>query len=110
MSKPSIPVFCIYRPRSGAEEEFQALCARHWPTLERAGLVTGEPARVWKGRATRAGQTVFVELYSWRDEDAIQAAHESPELMKVWEPMGQLCDGQMEFLHVESVPMPYARE
>lgn len=110
MSKPPVPVLCIYKPKSGTDEEFLALLARHWPTLERAGLSTSEPAQVWKGYATRAKQKVFVELFSWKDKDAVEAAHHTPELMKVWEPLGNLCQGDMEFIDVESIPMPFERK
>jgi|SRR5690606_20077694 len=107
MSKP-VPVLCIYRPRKGTEDEFLSLVEKHWPTLEKASLVTGEPARVWRG-SSRGGATVFIELYTWKDADAVQAAHHTPELMKVWEPMGALCEGNMEFIDVDELAMPYTR-
>ena len=107
MSKP-IPVLCIYRPRAGAEAEFLALLEKHWPTLEEAGLVSGEPARVWRGTSRGEGP-IFVEMFQWKDQGAVEAAHHSPKLMQVWEPMGALCEGNMEFIDIESVPMPFDR-
>lgn len=104
-----VPVLCLYNVIEGKEEEFLRLLASHWPTLERAGLSTVEPAKVWKGFATRAKRTVFVELFSWKDKEAVATAHHTPELMQVWEPMGTLCGGDMEFIDVEAIEMPYDR-
>jgi len=33
-------VICTYRVQIGKEEAFMKLLARHWPTLNRLGLVT----------------------------------------------------------------------
>ena len=38
------PVLCLYHVKQGSEEEFVRLLESHWPTLERAGLSTSEPA------------------------------------------------------------------
>jgi hypothetical protein len=102
-----IPVLCIYRPRKGAEAEFLALLEKHWLTLEEASLVTGEPARVWRG-SSRGEGAIFVEMFEWKDQKAVEAAHHSPALMAVWEPMGALCES-MEFIDIAPVPMPFAR-
>lgn len=100
---PANHVLCHYRVRPGSEAAFLALLERHWPALLAAGLVTETPARAWRHRA-EGGATDFWELFEWRDADAPRTAHELPEVLAVWEPMGALCES-MEFPHVESVPL-----
>jgi hypothetical protein len=77
-----------YHPKKGKEAEVQALVERHWPTLSKVGLVTKEPAKLWKATDKRTGEVHFVEIFSWKDEAASGIAHQTPEVMAVWEPMG----------------------
>jgi hypothetical protein len=100
-SNKSVPVLCIYRVKDGKEPEFRALLDRHGPTLAKLGLATGEMPRIWRSK-TRSGKVVFVELFEWKDAKSVDVAHQSPELMQVWEPMGALTE-DMEFLDVEAI-------
>ncbi|HEY6907983.1 MAG TPA: hypothetical protein VI356_01330 [Myxococcales bacterium] len=90
----SAPVLTLvtYRPRNGKESELLALVQKHWPALQKVGLVTAEPARVWKATDKRKGTVAFVELFSWRDGDASAIAHRTPEVMEVWNPMRAVLD------------------
>ena len=45
-----------------------------------------------------AGNVAFVETFAWKSDDAARTAHETPEVMRLWEPMGALC-ADMEFWH-----------
>ncbi len=99
MSAPGpIDVLCIYRVKDGKEMEFTKLLAKHGPALRNAGLSGGEP-KIWKSK-TRDGKTVFIEMMQWKDETSASSAHQMPEVMAVWEPMGNLADN-MEFLNLE---------
>ena|SRR5688572_13965675 len=109
MAKATGPqtVICTYRVKPGKEKAFIGLLERHWPTLRRLDLVTKDPAVVYRGRpgapgkeAHAAGPSTFVEIFTWKDAQAVEKAHHSPELLQVWEPMGQLCDS-MDFPHFE---------
>jgi quinol monooxygenase YgiN len=100
-------VICTYRVKPGQEKAFLGLLERHWPTLRRLDLVTKDPAVVYRGLPAGPGQdahavgpSTFVEIFSWKDAQAVDTAHHSPELLQVWEPMGQLCES-MEFPHFE---------
>ena len=73
--------------------------------LPRAPRHHVEPARVERAR-DRKGGTVFVERFAWRSPESSALAHQSPDVMAVWEPMGALCDG-MEFLHLEPVTIDF---
>jgi quinol monooxygenase YgiN len=103
---------CRYRTKPGKEKEFIALLERHWPTLHRLGLVTDEPAQLYRGLPPGPGEdkdavgaSTFVELFSWRDAEAVDTAHHSPEVMRIWEPMGAICES-MEFPHFERLALP----
>jgi quinol monooxygenase YgiN len=105
-TKPETAI-CTYRVKPGKAKAFMALLERHWPTLRRLDLVTPEPAVVYRGLPAgpgkeehAAGPSTFVEIFSWKDAKAVDAAHHSPELLKIWEPMGQLCES-MAFPHFE---------
>ena len=102
---------CIYRVKAGSEEAFQKLLARHWPTLRRVGLATDTPSTIYRG-SEGEHEPIFVELLHWKDADGADSAHEVPDVMAVWEPMGQLCESRgarpaMEFPRVAPVPIAF---
>ena len=98
----SVTVICHYRVKPGKEAEMEALLAKHWPALASVGLVTDEPAVVYRGLpsgkpgARHGAAGSYVEIFSWKDENASGIAHQTPEVMAVWEPMGAICE-QMDF-------------
>jgi hypothetical protein len=104
-------VICTYRVKRGKEKAFLGLLERHWPTLRRLDLVTKERAVVYRGLppgprkdAHAVGPSTFVEIFSWKDGKAVDAAHHSPELLAIWEPMGKLCES-MDFPHFERLDL-----
>jgi hypothetical protein len=105
-NKP-VRMLCTYRIKDGKESEFLRLLEKHWPTLRSVGLATNDPAEVLRG-SDKQGKTVFIEMFSWKDATAPDVAHQTPEVMSVWEPMGALAD-DMNFWAVESVPMSFAK-
>ena len=100
----SAPVLTLvtYQPRKGKEADLLALVQKHWPTLQKVGLVTHEPARIWRATDKRKGTVSFVELFSWRDGEASNQAHQLPEVMAVWEPMGAVMES-MSIAQLEAV-------
>ena len=96
-----------YRVKTGSEEKFEKLLANHWQTLHRLGLVTDVPPQHFKGEEQDNGQPIYFEIFDWLD-DAVERAHEHPEVMAIWEPMDQLCEARgdkpnMEFPHVDTL-------
>lgn len=81
-----------YWPVPGKESELQALVQKHWPTLRELGLCTDEPARIWRAKDKKSERVYFVEIFQWRDENASDVAHQTPEVMAVWEPMGPILE------------------
>ncbi len=95
-------MLCTYRPRTGREEELLALVERHWPALHGCGLVTDEPALVYRATDKRSGTVFFVEIFSWRDESASAAAHETHEVRAIWGPMEEALE-KMDLAILEPV-------
>ena len=104
---PASTVLCTYRVRAGSEPEFLKLLERHWPALHTLGCVTDEPSRIYRG-SDEQDRPFFVEIFHWKNEEALARAHGHPEVLAIWEPMDGLCeprDGRpsMEFPHVQAV-------
>jgi hypothetical protein len=93
-----------YYPKSGRAEELTRLVTGHWTTLHRLGLTTDRPAKVWSARDKRSGEPFLVELFEWRDADASETAHQTPEVMAVWETMGPLLES-MQLAQLDPVPI-----
>lgn len=102
-SKPG-PVnnLVIYKPKAGKEKELFSLIEKHYPALKPTGLVTAEPAKIWKAYDIRKNETSFVEMFTWKDEKSAELAHQTPAVMAVWEPMGNVLE-DMTILQVERV-------
>jgi hypothetical protein len=99
-------VICRYQVKPGNEAEFEALLAKHWPALHGAGLTTDEPPQFFRGRPSskpggrHGAEGLFIEIYQWKNAEAPNIAHHTPEIMAVWEPMGAICS-EMDFPHVD---------
>jgi hypothetical protein len=91
MNKP-LTNMCVYKVKVGKEREFEALLAKHYPTLKKLGLATDDKPIMHKGKDRKAPNLLYFELFTWTDEQGPHRAHEIPELMQLWEPMGALCD------------------
>jgi len=105
---PPVKVLCYYKVDPKDEAAFVRLLEKHWPTLHGAGLATDEPARVLRAE-DRDGKIVLIEYFAWKDEAAPGLAHQMPEVMQVWEPMGALTHGVMEFWDTTPVPMSFGK-
>lgn len=106
-----VTALCLYRVKAGSEADFRALLAKHWPTLRRVGLAADEPSVIYEG-LEKSGEPLFAELLQWKDPDSSRHAHEIPEVMAVWEPMGMLCEARggkpsMEFPHVRRIEIDF---
>ena len=91
---PAAPVTNIvtYVPKPGKEAELLALVKKHEPALRKVGLVTAEPFKVWKAFDIRKQRVSYIEQFVWKDGNASDAAHQTPEVMAVWEPMGPVLE------------------
>ena len=101
-------VIAIYRAQKTREAEFRELLSRHHPTLLEVGLATPEPPVIY--RHEENGAPTYYEIFTWIDGNAPNVAHETPEVMALWEPMGELVEERgglpkFEFPHVEKVQL-----
>lgn len=101
---PEAPVTNIvtYVPKPGKEAELLALVKRHEPALRSVGLVTDEPFKVWKAFDIRKQRVSFIEEFVWKDGKSSDVAHQTPEVMAVWEPMGPVLE-ELTICEVERV-------
>jgi hypothetical protein len=105
-------VICTYRVKEAAEPQFRALLAKHWPTLDRLDLVNQSIHELFRG-TDESGKAFFVEIFEWKNEDTVRVAHESPQVLSIWEPMEALCEERLgrpalEFPHVERLRLDEA--
>jgi len=80
-------VIVAYRPRSGKEAVLLELTKQHCPILRSQGLVTDRPAY-----AMRAADGTIIEVFEWKSEEAIAAAHTNPAVLKMWQQYGEACE------------------
>ncbi len=80
-------VFAAYRPKEGKANDLGELLKDHLPTLKRLELITDRAPIV-----CRAKDGTIIEVFEWRAADSSAQAHEHPEVAKIWEAMGEICD------------------
>jgi hypothetical protein len=90
MSNP-VDRLVIYRPKPGHHDALLAILEQHGPTLRKTGLITDAPVQLYQATDLRRHgepEPYFIERFEWRDEQASDLAHQTPEVMSVWETMG----------------------
>jgi hypothetical protein len=85
-SKP-VMVIVAYRPRPGKEALLLELTRQHLPVLRAQGLATDRPSY-----AMRAADGTIVEVFEWKSQAAIDAAHSNPAVAKMWERYAEACE------------------
>ena len=88
-------VISCYRPKPGHEDALRELMRTHVATLRSIGLVSNRvPITV------QAKDGTYVEVFEWASADAIQAAHNHPTVLQMWEAYGKVCD----YIPIAQVP------
>jgi quinol monooxygenase YgiN len=82
-----IMVVVAYRPRPGKEARLLELTKEHYPILQQQGLVTDR-----RPYGMRAGDGTIIEVFEWKSQAAIDAAHTNPEVLKMWERYAEACE------------------
>ena len=80
-------VISCYKPKEGKNEVLKALMRTHLPRLHKEGLVTDRPSIIME-----ASDGTIVEVFEWVSDEAIKNAHSNPEVLKMWEEYGAVCD------------------
>ena len=91
--KPEI-VFAIYKPHQNKGNELKKLILKHVPILKSNKLITDrEPVLV------QSKNGIYIEIFEWKSNDAVEETHEIPEVQKLWDEMEKVC----EFTNLESI-------
>lgn len=80
-------VIACYRPKPGGDEALLRLVRSHLPRLRAEGLVGDEPAL-----CGRAPDGTIVEIFCWKSQAAIDAAHENEAVGAMWAEFAEVCD------------------
>ena len=99
----AVKTHVTYRPKAGKEQELLELVKKHGPALQSTGLIVGGMPVVYRAHNIRTNQDYFIEIFSWRDEKAAGLAHQTPEVMAVWEPMTPILES-LEIARIDAVP------
>ena len=91
--KPEI-VFAIYKPHKNKENELKELISKHVPILKSNNLITDR-----KPILVQSNNGIYIEIFEWKSNDAVEEAHENPEVKKLWDEMEKVCD----FTNLESI-------
>ena len=69
-----------FRPKPGKEEELRQVIADRLPLLRRLGFATDREAILM-----RSGDGVLIQVSEWSSDEAIAKAHETPEVLAMWD-------------------------
>jgi hypothetical protein len=76
MGRISIAAF---KPHPGKEQDLLGVISDRLPLLRRLGLATDRPHVLMRSR-----DGVMISVSEWASDDAIAAAHQSPEVHALW--------------------------
>ncbi|HEY0244111.1 MAG TPA: hypothetical protein VGC01_00990 [Mucilaginibacter sp.] len=80
-------VIVAYKPKPGKAEALKELTKTHVQRLHKEGLVTNREPVIME----TADGTV-IEVFEWLSAEAIQKAHQNPEVQKMWGEYAEVCD------------------
>lgn len=86
MLSTGIIVIACYRPRPGCDAALLAIVNDHVPTLRQLGLATERPHVI-----TKAKDGTIVEVFEWRSAEAIDQAHNHPDVHAMWAKFEEAC-------------------
>lgn len=76
-----------YRAFPGKEQALKELMRSHVPKLRKEGLVSDrEPILMESGDGT------IIEVFGWKSEAAIKAAHSNPAVQEMWGAYAEVCE------------------
>lgn len=80
-------VIACYRPKPGKAAELRDLMRHHVERLRAEDLVTDRAPIVMQ-----AADGTVLEVFEWRSQDAIDAAHSNPVVQQMWGEYAAVCD------------------
>jgi hypothetical protein len=82
-------VIVAYKPKAGKQAELTELLITHVPRLKALGLVTERTPIIAQ---SAAGD--FIEVFEWASQEAIETAHNHPEVQQMWGEFAAVCEYQ----------------
>ncbi|MEL6362358.1 MAG: hypothetical protein AAFR21_14875 [Pseudomonadota bacterium] len=82
-----VTVIACYRPKPGQSARLKDLVATHLEILRAEDLVAEGPSMV-----AEAKDGTILEIFTWKSQEAIDAAHTNPRVGAMWEDFGAACD------------------
>jgi len=80
-------VIVAYKPKQDKESELVELVKSHLFTLRAEGLVSDRDSILM-----RSTDGSVIEVFEWASKEAIEAAHNNPEVQKMWLEFSKICD------------------
>ncbi|HVF72731.1 MAG TPA: hypothetical protein VM940_14105 [Chthoniobacterales bacterium] len=105
-----IVVIVAYRPKFGCESELLELVRGRVPILRKEDLVTDRFPVIM-----RAKDGTIIEVSEWKSHHAIEAAHQNPRVLAMWDRFSAVCDcvplkdvpeAETMFAGFEPIPTP----
>jgi predicted enzyme related to lactoylglutathione lyase len=87
MAKNEKIVLCTYKPKAGKTQALLDVLSDHVPTLRMLGFASGHPRSI----STSENGTIL-EIFAWMSDEAARAAHDHPEVKKIWGQIAELAD------------------
>ncbi|MBM7585140.1 quinol monooxygenase YgiN [Bacillus pakistanensis] len=83
----SLLTIALYKPYAEKEKELNDILKNHVSTLQEEELITSlEPIRILSKNGT------VMEIFEWRSEEAKDLAHQSNQVMTIWENMMEVAE------------------
>ncbi len=80
-------VIVAYRPKPGKQPLLLELTKEHLRILRGEDLATERPSYVMQ-----ANDGTVIEVFEWKSNEAIAAAHTNPVVLKMWERYAEACE------------------
>ncbi len=80
-------VIACYKPKPEKADALRALMKEHLPILRSQGLVTERDSIVMEAK-----DGTIVEVFEWKSQEAIEAAHSNATVLNMWERYGAVCE------------------
>jgi hypothetical protein len=80
-------VIVAYKPKPGKADALKELMKTHLPRLKKEGLVRDKASYIME-----AADGTMVEVFEWLSDEALQKAHQNPEVQKMWGEYAEVCD------------------
>ena len=80
-------VIALFRPMPDKAADLMACMRDHLPVLRAQGLATSRPSTI-----LRAADGTLLEIFEWVSQEAIDAAHDNPAVLALWQRYAACCD------------------